>query len=83
MCTKESEFYEFFMDYSVLPLQALNIHQMLWGVQFYGTGTELNCDPLYTHTYILHSLDPQINQMTTGCGISHKNTTYVYKYNSK
>jgi hypothetical protein len=26
------------------------------------------------HTSLLHSMDPQVSQMTIGCGISHNNT---------
>jgi hypothetical protein len=29
------------------------------------------------HTSLLHSMDPQVSQMTIGCGISHNNTVHI------
>jgi hypothetical protein len=30
---------------------------------------------------MLNSLDPEVSQMTTGCGISHNHTIHIYKSN--
>jgi hypothetical protein len=32
--------------------------------------------------HLLHSMEPQIDQITIGCQISHSNTICVYKYSS-
>jgi hypothetical protein len=31
----------------------------------------------YIHTSLLHSMDPQISQMTIGCVIGHNNTIHI------
>jgi hypothetical protein len=36
----------------------------------------------YIHTSLLHPMDPQVCQMTIGCGTSHNNKYILYKYNS-
>jgi hypothetical protein len=56
---------------------------MLLGGSCSAVGLDCLCTVVTMFTYIHIYYIPWIRQMTIGCGISHRITTHVYKYNSK